>query len=333
MAIFSKNYVPNLGIYDTQRAIKYVREAFQTEFAKKLNLHRVTAPLFVAIESGLNDNLTGVERAVNFSVPALDGQKCEIVHSLAKWKRMALGKYCFAVDEGLYTNMNAIRRDEAVIDHTHSIYVDQWDWEKIILAEDRTDKYLHKIVKDIYSIIYKTALLTEKKYPVLKNYLPKEISFITAQELEDRYPKLTPDEREYEIAKEKGAIFIKQIGGVLKSGITHGHRAPDYDDWKLNGDIIIWYPQLERHIELSSMGIRVDAKSLKEQLKIKNIKKLTPYHKDILNSKYPLTVGGGIGQSRLCMVLLQKEHIGEVQVSVWPEETIQECKKKGIELL
>lgn len=333
MKVIPDDYQVKLGVRETETAIKKVKDYFQIEFAKKLSLQRVSAPMFVKLNTGLNDNLSGVEKAVDFTITALDDVKCEIVHSLAKWKRMALKKYGFKPGEGLYTDMNAIRRQEQVLDNLHSVYVDQWDWEKVINKENRTIEFLHDIVKDIYSIIYKTAKMVEETYPDLKNIFAKDITFIKAQELEDLYPNLTPSEREYEAAKKYGAIFIENIGCKLKSGNKHDLRAADYDDWSLNGDIIIWYPILNRQVELSSMGIRVDKKALENQLKIANITNLSEYHNNILNNFFPLTIGGGIGQSRLCLVMLHKAHIGEVQSSLWSEETIKECEDKNIVLL
>lgn len=333
MNIIPDDYQVKLNLRETESAIKKVKDFFQITLSSKLNLQRVSAPMFVKLNTGLNDNLSGREKAVDFTITALNDVKCEIVHSLAKWKRMALKKYNFAPGEGLYTDMNAIRRQEDVLDNLHSVYVDQWDWEKIIEKEQRTREFLHKIVRDIYSAIYETADAVEKKYPQLKNFFAKEITFIKSQELEDEYPSLTPSQREYKAAKKYGAIFVENIGCKLNSGEKHDMRSPDYDDWSLNGDIIIWYPILQRQVELSSMGIRVDKQSLERQLKIANVKKYTEYHKNILNENFPLTIGGGIGQSRLCLVMLQKAHIGEVQSSLWPEETINECESKNIILL
>lgn len=326
-------YSSVLNVKDTEKAIELLRDFFQAEFADKLNLHRVSAPLFVSVETGLNDNLSGSEKAVSFDITAIPGINCEIVHSLAKWKRMALGKYGYEIGEGIYTNMNAIRRQESNLDNLHSVYVDQWDWEKVIGPKDRTREYLENIVKDIYSVIYKTAEYIASVYPQLNNYLSKDITFVTSQELENMYPDMTSNERENAYAKDYGSIFIIGIGEKLKSGNKHDMRAPDYDDWNLNGDILVWYDVLGRAVELSSMGIRVDKNSLLKQLATAGIKDMTQYHKDIINEVYPLTVGGGIGQSRLCEVLLHKAHIGEVQSSIWDSETVEECNKKGIVLL
>jgi len=329
-----KGYQPYLDVRETEIAIKKIKDYFERALAQKLNLIRVSAPLFVSPESGMNDNLNGVERPVSFDVKAIGGKEVEIVHSLAKWKRMVLYRYGFQVGEGIYTDMNAIRRDED-LDNLHSIYVDQWDWEKIILKEDRNMDYLKKVVKDIYRVFKSTEDFVCAEYPQIEKILPEEISFITTQELEDRYPDLTPKEREDAIAKEKGAVFIMQIGGKLKSGMKHDGRAPDYDDWMLNGDIIFWNPVLEGAYELSSMGIRVDEEALERQLKIAGCeeRKNLEYHRLLLERKLPYTIGGGIGQSRICMFFLRKAHIGEVQASIWPQEMIEACEKANIFLL
>lgn len=330
----AKDYKPTLGIRETEIAIKIIKDYFEAALAKKLNLTRVSAPLFVLRSSGLNDNLNGVERPVSFDALSLKGSEMEIVQSLAKWKRMALKRYGFNVGEGLYTDMNAIRRDEE-LDCLHSIYVDQWDWEKIIRYEDRNQETLKEIVRSIYSVFLETEQHIYKLYPFLEPVLPKEISFITTQELEDMYPDKTPKERENLIAREKGTVFLMQIGAPLKSGIKHDGRAPDYDDWSLNGDIIFWYPVLECAFELSSMGIRVDEKALLHQLKVSGCedRKNLPFHKALLEGELPYTVGGGIGQSRICMFFLKKAHIGEVQSSMWPESMLIDCEKKNIKLL
>lgn len=329
-----KDYKPSMNIRETEIAIKYIKDLFEDTLAETLNLTRVSAPLFVTPQSGLNDNLNGVERPVSFDVKHMDGSVVEIVQSLAKWKRAALKKYGFSVGEGIYTDMNAIRRDEE-LDNLHSIYVDQWDWEKIIRPEDRNMETLMAVVRDIFSVFRKVEEKVCERYPVLKKQLPEEIFFITSQELEDMYPDLAPKEREERIVRDKKAVFIMQIGGLLKSGIRHDGRAPDYDDWQLNGDIIFWYPVLNRPVEMSSMGIRVDAKSLERQLKLAGCEDRMnlPYHRDVLEGKLPPTVGGGIGQSRICMFFLGKAHIGEVHSSVWPEEMVRECEKMGILLL
>ncbi len=326
-------YVSKLDVLKTQGAIRLLRHRFEENLCDALNLNRVSAPLFVSADSGLNDNLNGVERPVSFDVLET-GEQMEIVHSLAKWKRMALGKYGFAVHTGLYTDMNAVRRDE-VTDEIHSIYVDQWDWEKVITAADRTKDYLKETVRRIYAALLLTADYIERLYPELDNYFPREISFVTTRELYDRYPDLTPKERENKIAEEKGAVFIMEIGGKLPNGEKHDGRAPDYDDWKLNGDIIVYNRVTKKAFEVSSMGIRVDKESLVKQLEEAGCtERLSlPFHKALLEDKLPLTIGGGIGQSRLCMLLLQKAHIGEVHSSVWPESEIKRCKEAGIELL
>ncbi|HHW47153.1 MAG TPA: aspartate--ammonia ligase [Clostridiaceae bacterium] len=332
--ILPKDYKSRLDIMETEIAIKLLKDYFESELAKELNLVRVSAPLFVRPETGLNDNLNGVERPVSFDVRGIGGDTVEVVHSLAKWKRMALKKYGFQRGEGLYTDMNAIRRDEE-LDNLHSVYVDQWDWEKIISREERNVDTLKDVVRKIFKVFKKSEEFICSHYPQLERILPEDISFITSQELEDMYPDLTPRQRENMIAKEKGAVFIMQIGGILKSGIKHDGRAPDYDDWELNGDIIYWYPLLNKAFEVSSMGIRVDEESLLKQLKLAGCedRKNLPFHKDLLEGRLPYSIGGGIGQSRICMFLLKKAHIGEVQVSVWPDEMIAACEKAGIKLL
>ncbi len=329
-----ENYRPMLGIRETEVAIKIIKDFFEAQLAKKLNLTRVSAPLFVLRASGLNDNLNGVERPVTFDALSLKETEVEIVQSLAKWKRIALKRYEFSAGEGLYTDMNAIRRDEE-LDCLHSIYVDQWDWEKIIRYEERTQETLKEIVRSIYSVFLETEAHVFKIYPQFKPVLPKEISFITTQELEDMYPDRTPKERENLIAKERGAVFIMQIGAPLESGIKHDGRAPDYDDWSLNGDIIFWYPVLQCALELSSMGIRVDEKALLHQLEVSGCeeRKEFPFHSSLLKGELPYTVGGGIGQSRICMYFLRKAHIGEVQSSMWPENMISACQEQNIKLL
>lgn len=327
------DYKPTLSLLETEIAIKYIKDSFEKELAKALKLTRVSAPLFVFPETGLNDNLNGIERAVRFDVLDL-GKEVEIVQSLAKWKRMALAKYGFETDKGLYTDMNAIRRDEN-LDAIHSIYVDQWDWEKIITEKERTLTYLKKTVKKVYGAVKKVGKAVAEKYPSLDHNLPEEITFISTSELEKEYPNLTRKEREDAVAKKYGAVFIYRIGWNLKDGKPHDGRAADYDDWKLNGDILLWFERLNRAFEISSMGIRVDASSLIKQLRFKNeTEKLdNPYCQDVINNRLPLTVGGGIGQSRLCMFFLNKAHIGEVQASVWSEKDIKENAEKGIYLL
>ena len=326
-------YTSLLNEFDTQSAIAFVKDKFSTELCNSLDLSRVSAPLFVKQGSGLNDDLNGVERPVSFDILET-GETAEIVHSLAKWKRMALLKYGFSLHTGLYTDMNAVRRDE-ICDNIHSIYVDQWDWEKIITAEDRNIDYLEATVRSIYGALLRTAKAVSERYPVIENYLPEKISFITTYELEEKYPDLTPKERENAAAKEYGAVFVLQIGGRLKNGEKHDGRAPDYDDWSLNGDILLYNKVLDSAFEISSMGIRVDRESLLSQLKAENAEDRTKYefHQLLLSGALPLTIGGGIGQSRLCMYLLQKAHIGEVQVSIWPEKEISKCKRMGIDLL
>lgn len=310
-----------------------MRHKFEEHLCDALNLRRVSAPLFVKRGSGLNDDLNGVERPVSFDI-LQSGEVVEVVHSLAKWKRMALAKYGFSTHTGLYTDMNAIRRDEEC-DNIHSLYVDQWDWEKVIEDSDRTVEFLKDTVNRIYSAILLTADFVERKYPQLDNYLPRKIKFITTQELLDKYPTLSGKERENAIAKEYGAVFLMQIGGKLSNGEKHDGRAPDYDDWSLNGDLLVYNRVLDSALELSSMGIRVNKEILVSQLTSENkLDRLElPFHKALVNEQLPLTIGGGIGQSRLCMQLLQKVHIGEVHASVWPEEEIKKCKEAGIELL
>ncbi|OON99762.1 MAG: aspartate--ammonia ligase [Epulopiscium sp. Nele67-Bin004] len=326
-------YVQKLSLLDTEIAIKLAKDTFEKELAEALNLTRVSAPLFILPETGLNDDLNGVERPVAFDIKdmAVDAQ---VVQSLAKWKRLALKNYGFSPNTGLYTDMNAIRRDEEV-GNLHSVYVDQWDWEMIINKEERNINTLQNVVKKIWQSYKNTKTVLNDKFDTLNIELAEDIFFITSQQLEDLYPNQTPKEREDLIAKEKGAVFIMQIGGPLNSGEPHDLRAPDYDDWSLNGDIIIWYPVLDRAVELSSMGIRVDQESLTEQLESLNLeqRKSKPFHKMLLNGELPLTLGGGIGQSRICMTLLEKAHVGEVQASVWPQEMIETCREFSIELL
>lgn len=326
-------YKSKLNVLETQGIIRSLRHKFEEHLCDALNLRRVSAPLFVKRGSGLNDDLNGVERPVSFDI-LQSGEVVEVVHSLAKWKRMALGKYGFGVHTGLYTDMNAIRRDETC-DNIHSLYVDQWDWEKVITDSDRTVEFLKDTVNRIYSAILLTADFVERKYPQLDNYLPRKIKFITSQELLDRYPTLSGKERENAIAKEYGAVFLMQIGGRLSNGQKHDGRAPDYDDWALNGDLLVYNRVLDQALELSSMGIRVNKESLVSQLTAENkLDRLElPFHKALVNDELPLTIGGGIGQSRLCMQLLQKAHIGEVHASVWPESEIEKCEELGIELL
>ena len=326
-------YKPQLSLRQTEVAIKKVKDFFERDLAIQLNLTRVSAPLFVDSTSGLNDNLSGIERPVNFDVPAV-GENFEIVHSLAKWKRMALQNYGFEPDEGLYTDMNAIRRDEDT-DNIHSIFVDQWDWEKVIRKEDRTEATFRHAVKLIYASLRHTEIYIADDYNFIDRLLPEKIEFITSQQLEDRYPDKTPKEREYLAAKEYGAICIMQIGGKLKSGNVHDGRAPDYDDWSMNGDIIVYYPVLDIALELSSMGVRVDEEALIRQLNEAGCPERAqlPFHKALLEGKLPYTIGGGIGQSRMCMFFLRKAHIGEVQSSFWDAETHRICAENNIYLL
>ncbi len=328
-----EGYRPVLDAYDTQRAIAYIKETFQEEFSTALNLKRVSAPLFVTEESGLNDNLNGYERAVSFDVPAV-GEDAQVVHSLAKWRRLALKRYHFSVGNGLYTDMNAIRRDES-LDNIHSIYVDQWDWEKVITKENRNLDYLKLIVRAIVRAICDTNDRLHVRFPQLRVELDREVSFITTQELEDMYPDLTGSQREKAYVKEHHTACIMQIGGKLSSGKPHDGRAPDYDDWSLNCDIFFWDEVLGRALEISSMGIRVDAESLAYQLKEANCmhRAELPFHKMLLGGELPLTIGGGIGQSRLCMLMMGCAHIGEVQASIWDAQTVDACEKAGIRLL
>ena len=326
-------YHADLNLHDTQVAIKTVKDFFQQTLAQKLNLLRVSAPIFVDPSSGLNDNLNGVERPVSFDIKNMEGN-AEIVHSLAKWKRYALKKYGFAQGEGLYTDMVAIRRDEDV-DNIHSIYVDQWDWEKIISKEERNVETLINTVRSIYSVLRKTEKYMAVQYDYIEEILPREIAFVSTEELVDMYPDLTPKEREYKIVKEKGAVFLMQVGKMLSNGERHDGRAPDYDDWELNGDILVYYPVLDIALELSSMGIRVDETALDKQLTEAGCddRRERPFQKAILNKELPYTIGGGIGQSRICMFFLRKAHIGEVHVSLWPKEIQEEAAKNGIPLL
>ena len=329
--IYKLDYQSKLDIYTTQKAIKFVKDTFQVSLAKKLDLLRVSAPMFVRKNSGLNDGLSGVERPVNF---VLSDDEIEIVHSLAKWKRMALAKYDIYLHKGIYTDMNAIRKDEH-LDFYHSIYVDQWDWEKVISNEDRTMSYLKKTVRQIYKCIYNLAKAVDKKYPCLHHDLPKDITFVSTKELEKRYPNLSRKDREDAICREYKAVFLYQIGWPLKDKLPHDSRAADYDDWKLNGDILLYYPLYDMAFELSSMGIRVNKESLVKQLQYKHeeYKLDNDYCKSILNDELPLSIGGGIGQSRLSMFMLEKAHIGEVQVSIWDKEEIEKLKQRNINLL
>ncbi len=331
---FPKGYESPQSIKDTQKAIKEVKDYFEHALSDALNLTRVSAPLFVTPESGLNDNLNGVERPVKFGIKEQGDKEVEIVHSLAKWKRMALQKYGFKKGEGLYTDMTAIRRDEDT-DNLHSIYVDQWDWEKIIDKSERNVDTLKETVFRIYMAIKQTEYYICGKYHFMDPFLPAEISFVTTQELEDRWPDKTPKERENLITKEKGAVFLMKIGGPMLSGERHDGRAPDYDDWNLNGDILVYYPILGISLELSSMGIRVDEDSLAAQLKLAGCEERAglPFQKAILEKKLPYTIGGGIGQSRICMFFLQRAHIGEVQSSIWPDELYDIAFEHNVNIL
>ena len=332
--IIPKHYDPRLSVRETQEAIKYIRDTFQKEFGKEMQLSRISAPLFVEKSTGLNDNLNGYERPVSFDVPWKPEETIEVVHSLAKWKRMALKRYGFAPGEGLYTNMNAIRRDEE-LDNLHSCYVDQWDWEKVIRKEDRNEVTLESTVRMIFRIIKHMEHEVWYKYPHAVKKLPDDIYFIDSETLLQLYPDKTPKERENLITKEHGCVFISRIGDKLSNGEPHDGRAPDYDDWSLNGDILFWFDTLNCALEISSMGIRVSEESLREQLKKAGCEERAslPYHKMLLNGELPYTIGGGIGQSRLCMLLLDRAHIGEVQASIWPEDMVEACRENNIILL
>ncbi|QLL77235.1 aspartate--ammonia ligase [Ligilactobacillus saerimneri] len=333
--VIPRDYDPKLSIRETEAAIRYIRETFQDEISQELNLQRMSAPMFVEKSTGLNDNLNGIEQPVSFTMAGLPGETIEVVHSLAKWKRYALKRYGFGMHEGLYTNMNAIRKDEE-LDNYHSIYVDQWDWEKVIAKEERTEETLKQTVRQIFKVIKHMEHEVWYKYPQAVHHLPDQVHFITTQELEDRWPELTPLERENRIAKEYGAVFVMQIGGKLRqSQEPHDGRAPDYDDWELNGDLLFWYEPLQSRIEISSMGIRVSEESMRKQLKLAHAeeRKDLPFHKMLLNGELPYTIGGGIGQSRLCMLLLGKAHIGEVQASLWPEDMLAQCAAARIQIL
>ena len=332
--IIPNDYNSSLNLHDTQIAIKTVKDFFQNLLAQRLNLARVSAPLFVDPDTGLNDNLNGVERPVAFGIKEQNDKQAEVVHSLAKWKRYALQKYGFAEGEGLYTDMNAIRRDEDT-DNIHSIFVDQWDWEKIMKKEERDLDFLKDTVRNVYKCLRKTEKYMSIQYDYIEEILPHDIFFITTKELESLYPKAAPKEREYLISKEKGAVCIMQIGDILANGKPHDGRAPDYDDWALNADIVVYYPVLDIALELSSMGIRVDKDALLSQLDKAGCPERAslPFQKAIIDESLPFTIGGGIGQSRICMFFLRKAHIGEVQSSLWPKETVAECEKNGISLL
>ncbi|MBR3311361.1 MAG: aspartate--ammonia ligase [Solobacterium sp.] len=330
-----KRYDPVLNVRRTQEAIKYIRDTFQKELGKELKLTRISAPLFVSKSSGLNDNLNGIERPVTFDIQEMSGEKIEVVQSLAKWKRYALKKYGFRMHEGLYTNMNAIRRDE-LLDNLHSVYVDQWDWEKVISRNERNEETLEATVREIFKVIKHMEHEVWYKYPEAVCHLADDVFFISAQELEDMYPDLTIKQREDAIVKDKKCVFIKKIGYPLtRSGRSHDGRAPDYDDWNLNGDLLFWLPSLQKALEISSMGIRVDENSIVDQCVAAHCEgRLTlPYHQMIQRKQLPYTIGGGIGQSRLCMLLLNKAHIGEVQASIWPQEMIDICEENNMHLL
>ena len=334
LLILPKGYKSSLSLKDTAVAIKRVKDFFEGELSQELSLTRVSAPLFVLKSTGLNDDLNGNERAVSFDMKAIKDSKVDIVHSLAKWKRSALKRYGFEYSEGLYTDMNAIRRDED-LDNLHSIYVDQWDWEKIITKAERTTETLETIVKKIFSVFKRTENYICSLYPELPRQLPEDIFFITSQELETMFPELDGKGREDAICRKKKAVFISKIGYPLLSGEKHDGRSPDYDDWNLNGDILFFYPLFDKAVELSSMGIRVDEKALLEQLTFANCldRQDFPFHKQLLAGELPYTIGGGIGQSRICMYFLQKAHIGEVQCSIWDDEMIEACSKNNIDLL
>lgn len=332
--ILPEHYDPKLSVRETQEAIKYIRDTFQKEIGREMNLERISAPLFVEKSTGLNDDLSGVERKVSFDLLAMPGEEIEVVQSLAKWKRMALYRYGFQPGEGLYTNMNAIRRDEE-LDNLHSVYVDQWDWEKVIRKEDRNEETLREVVRTIFKVIKHMEHEVWYKYPQAVYHLPEDIYFIDSEELRCRYPGLTPKERENAVCREYGCVFVMRIGDKLGDGKPHDGRAPDYDDWQLNGDILFWFEPLKCALEISSMGIRVSEESLLEQLEKAGAedRKELPYHRMILEKKLPYTIGGGIGQSRLCMLLLGRAHVGEVQASVWPEEMRSICEAHGMILL
>lgn len=334
MITIPNNYHSKLDTAQTQNAIKIIRDKFQKELGYQLNLQRVSAPLFLPANSGLNDDLSGSERKVEFDAKSIGNQSLQVVQSLAKWKRYALNKYQFKIGNGLYTNMNAIRRDED-LDNLHSIYVDQWDWEKVISEHDRTIEYLQQTVRSIYKVIKHIEHEVWYVYPNVIPRIPEEVTFIDSQELLDKYPNLSNKERENKITKDHGAVFVQRIGAPLSNGLPHDNRAPDYDDWQLNGDLLIWFEPLQCALEISSMGIRVNAQSLQSQLQASNtLERLSlPYHQAVLKNEYPFTIGGGIGQSRLCMLLLQKVHIGEVQSSIWDDETLTACKNAAITLL
>ena len=332
--MYPQHYEPVLDLYETEIAIKKCKDLFESELAAALKLTRVSAPLFVSPETGLNDNLNGYERPVSFSVADLGDANCEIVHSLAKWKRQALFRYGFDPGTGIYTDMNAVRRDEEM-DNLHSIYVDQWDWEVILKEGERTRETLHETVRKIYRVFLAVQWALKARWPQLKEKLPEKITFVTSQQLLDWWPSLSPSQREDEAVRRWGAVFVEGIGGVLSDGKAHDGRAPDYDDWNLNGDILFYYPLLDMAFEVSSMGIRVNSETLKAQCIARGCENRLslPFHQDVISGKLPQTMGGGIGQSRICMYLLDKAHIGEVQASIWPPDQVAECEKKHIHLL
>ena len=332
--VIPENYKPNMNVRETERAIKFVKDAFQRNFVRNFGFDRISAPIIVRSHTGVNDDLNGVERAVRFEVKEQDSVEAEIVHSLAKWKRLALKKYRFQNGEGLYTDMNAIRRDDKC-DNVHSIYVDQWDWEMVICNEQRKADFLKRVVLRIVGAICDTLEETKKAFPSVQANLKRDVKFITTQELLDKYPSLSAHERERAIVKEYGTVFLMGIGAPLSNGEPHDGRAPDYDDWSLNGDILFYNPVLDDSIEISSMGIRVDGAALMSQLHLAGAEDRLKYdyHKQVMGGELPLTIGGGIGQSRLCMLILGKAHIGEVQASLWPEDMIEECERKGVHLL
>ncbi|MCI5569267.1 MAG: aspartate--ammonia ligase [Lachnospiraceae bacterium] len=332
--ILPDGYDPHLSVRETQSAIKYIRDTFQKEFGREMNLERISAPLFVTKDSGLNDNLNGIERPVSFDIAGIPGKDIEVVQSLAKWKRLALKRYDFKPGEGLYTNMNAIRRDEE-LDNLHSCYVDQWDWELVIEKEERTEEKLKEVVSHIFKIIKHMEHEVWYKYPQAVASLPEDIHFVTTEELLELYPDCDAKERENRICEKYGCVFVMHIGDKLANGEPHDGRAPDYDDWHLNGDILFWFPPLNRALEISSMGIRVSEESLKEQLEKAGCEDRAslPFHRMLLNGELPYTIGGGIGQSRLCMLLLNRAHVGEVQASLWPDDMIRECAEHNIILL
>ena len=342
--VINENYKPKLSLRETERAIKSIKDFFQENLAKELNLQRVSAPLFTRKGTGVNDDLNGIEAKATFKIKDDGYSQAECLFSLAKWKRMVLADYSFEKGEGLYTDMNAIRPDEECLDNLHSVYVDQWDWERVISPEQRNLDFLKDIVKKIYEVMKATEIMVNKKYPQIEPMLPDDITFVHTEDMVEMYPDLSPTERENEVTKKYGAVFVIGIGGQLADGKVHDGRAPDYDDWitetgggkrGLNGDILLWYPLLNRAFEISSMGIRVDKDAMLKQLEIRGAldRKELKWHKKLLNGQFPLSIGGGIGQSRLCMFFLRKLHIGEVHASVWPENMVRQCKETGIRLL